>query len=447
MQIRCTWRHLSQLLLLVALLAPRHGSAQAVTPPTAQKDSAALSPDDAIKVYLECRGDTEQGCATDFYVLELPYVSWTRDRLFADMQFLVTTIETGSGAYRYTVTAIGRGRFESRVDTMVVNTIPNESEDGVRRKLAASFKLLLVPYVRSTSAGARLRVVYDAPAGARQASPQSVNDRWNFFVFQIRMNGFLSTESRQQSGSMFNDVRVRRVTEKNAIRFGVNQNARFSKFEIDDSTTVRNTIRQGVVFARGVKALSSRLSIGALANVGYSEFNNTRLVFRAAPVIEYNIFPWSQATSQQVAISYGVGPRYFRWKQPTIFGRSAEWRTQQELVLGSDVRKSWGSVNVSARYASFVPDVRKWNLSLNGSADMNLVKGLSFNIGGGASLIRDQIFLAAAGQTPEQILTQQRALASNYNLFVFTGLSYSFGSIYNSVVNPRLDFFNLGGGN
>lgn len=43
--------------------------------------------------------------------------------------------------------------------------------------------------------------------------------------------------------------------------------------------------------------------------------------------------------------------------------------------------------------------------------------------------------------------TQQRALASNYSLFVFTGLSYSFGSIYNSVVNPRLDFFNLGGGN
>ena len=84
---------------------------------------------------------------------------------------------------------------------------------------------------------------------------------------------------------------------------------------------------------------------------------------------------------------------------------------------------------------------------MNGNTSLNLVKGLQFNVGGGASLIRDQIFLAAAGQTPEQILTQQRALASNYSLFVFTGLSYSFGSIYNSVVNPRLDFFNLGGNN
>jgi hypothetical protein len=72
---------------------------------------------------------------------------------------------------------------------------------------------------------------------------------------------------------------------------------------------------------------------------------------------------------------------------------------------------------------------------------------LQFNIGGGASLIRDQIFLSASGRTRDQILTQQRALASNYNLFFYTGLSYSFGSIYNSVVNPRLDFFNLGGNN
>jgi hypothetical protein len=72
---------------------------------------------------------------------------------------------------------------------------------------------------------------------------------------------------------------------------------------------------------------------------------------------------------------------------------------------------------------------------------------LQFNIGGGASLIRDQIFLSASGRTRDQILTQQRALASNYNLFFYTGLSYSFGSIYNSVVNPRMEFFNLGGGN
>ncbi|MES3033571.1 MAG: hypothetical protein V4813_06190 [Gemmatimonadota bacterium] len=430
------------LLVLLVLLVPAFLRAQGTPPPA---DTTAAS--DAIKVFLDCRGDTNQGCATEFFVLELPYVTWTRDRLFADVQFLVTTIQTGSGAFQYTVTALGRGRFDGRADTSVVNTLPNESEDGIRRKLSARFALLLVPYVRATSAATRLRVVYDAPANARQASPQSVKDRWNFFVLQVEANGFMNTESRQTFANIFSDIRVRRVTERNAIRFGVNQSVRYNKFEIDDTTTVSNTIRNGLVFVRGVKALGPRLSAGFLTNVGFNEFNNTKLFWRAAPVIEYNLFPWKQATSQQIAISYGVGPRYFRWTQPTIFGRSSEWRAQQELVVGSDIRKSWGSVNVSSRYASFIPDVKKWNLSINGQTNLNLVKGLSFNFGGGASLIRDQIFLAAEGQTPEQILTQQRALASNYSVFVFTGLSYSFGSIYNSVVNPRLDFFNLGGNN
>ncbi len=407
----------------------------------------ASSAGETTKAYLECRGDTNQGCSADFFVTELPYISWTRDRLFADVQLLVTTIQTGSGAFQYTVTALGRGRFDGRADTSIVNTVPNEAEDGIRRKLAQSFALLLVPYLRSTAVAQRLRVTYDAPKGAQQASQSSVKDRWNFFVLQVEANGFMNTEARQTFANLFTDIRVRRVTEQSAVRFGFNQSARYNKFELDDSTTVSNTIRNGVFFIRGVKALGPRLSAGVLTNLGFSEFNNTQLFWRAAPVIEYNLFPWKRATSEQIAISYGVGPRYYRWKEPTIFGRENEWRMQQELVVGSDIRKSWGSVNISSRYASFIPDVKKWNLSLNGQTNLNLVKGLSFNIGGGASLIRDQIFLAAEGQTPEQILTQQRALASNYSVFVFTGLSYSFGSIYNNVVNPRLDFFNLGGNN
>jgi len=417
-------------------------SAQTPVVPVADTSQAGQQ----IKVFLDCRGDTDLGCEQQFFVLDLPYVTWTRDRLFADVQFLVTTIQTGSGSFQYTVNALGRGRFAGRADTSVVNTIPNEAEDPIRRKLSRTFALLLVPYVRTTDAVARLKVVYDAPVGAAQASPRSVKDKWNFFIIELQGDGFLQTESRQTRANYSSDVRLRRVTEFSAIRFGVNQSARYNKFEINDSTNVTNAVRQGFVFARAVKSLSPRLSFGVLSNVGYSEFNNTKMVFRLAPVIEYNLFPWKQATSRQVAISYGIGPRYFRWTEPTIFGRSREWRAQQELVIGSDVRQSWGSVNLSTRYASFLPDVKKWNLSLNGSTNLNLVKGLQFNVGGGATLIRDQIFLAARNQTPEQILTQQRALASNYEVFVFAGLSYSFGSIYNSVVNPRLDFFRLGGG-
>jgi hypothetical protein len=433
-------RRVVTLLCTAALLC-----ATAADPLQAQQPATPDTVSGSIKVFLDCRGDTNQGCQADFFVTELPYVTWTRDRLFADVQFLVTTIQTGSGAYRYTVSALGRGRYDGRADTSVVATLPNESEDGIRRKLSASMALLLVPYVRETAVAPRLRVVYDAPANATQATPASVRDRWNFFVLQLQGNGFLQTESRQAFANVDADIRIRRVTERNAIRFGWIQSVRYNRFEIDDSTVVTNTVRNGVAFARGVKALGPRLSVGLLTNAGFSEFTNTEFFWRAAPVIEYNLFPWKEATSRQIALSYGLGPRFFRWKERTIFDRTSEWRLQQELVLGSDVRQSWGSVNASVRYASYIPELKRWNLSLTGQSSLNLVKGLSFNLGGGATLIRDQIFLAAAGQTPEEILTQRRALASNFSVFVFTGLSYSFGSIYNSVVNPRLDFFNLGG--
>ena len=45
--------------------------------------------------------------------------------------------------------------------------------------------------------------------------------------------------------------------------------------------------------------------------------------------------------------------------------------------------------------------------------------------------------LPAAGASGEEILTQQRELATGYDYFASVGLSYTFGSISNPVVNER----------
>jgi hypothetical protein len=430
-------------------------AAQVVASPAASlADTGSMA--GAIRAFLDCRGEFGNsgegvpGCRVDFFITELPYVTWTRDRLFADVQLLVTTVRTGSGASEYTITALGRNRFAGRADTSKVLTIPNEAEASIRGKLARGFALLLVPYVRTTPQGAQLAVAWTAPAGPQRAlSPQSVRDPWNFWTIELSANGSASGESRQRSSSIFFETRARRVTERWSARTGYFGFYRGQQFRVTDSvgttTTVRNQLREGIAFGRVVRALTPRLSLGLLANAGFDEFRNTQLVLRTAPVIEYNLFPWSQATRQQLAVSYGIGPRHFRFDDTTIFGRTRETRVQQELVVGSDVRQSWGSVRLSARYASFIPETKLWNLGANGDVTLNLVKGLSLNVGGGASYIRDQNFLARRGQTRDEVLTQQRALATNFRYFVFTGLNYTFGSIYNSVVNPRLDFFNLGG--
>ncbi|MFN8878652.1 MAG: hypothetical protein ACK5Z1_15940, partial [Gemmatimonadota bacterium] len=78
-------------------------------------------------------------------------------------------------------------------------------------------------------------------------------------------------------------------------------------------------------------------------------------------------------------------------------------------------------------------------LSINGFSNFRLGKGLSINLSGSAAQVRDQLYLPAGGLSQEQILTRQQALATDYVVRFNVGLSYTFGSIYNTVVNQRLN--------
>jgi hypothetical protein len=75
---------------------------------------------------------------------------------------------------------------------------------------------------------------------------------------------------------------------------------------------------------------------------------------------------------------------------------------------------------------------------------MRMGRGFSFNVGGSLSRVRDQLYLPGAGLTPVEVVARQQQLATNYRYFMYFGLRYQFGSIFNNVVNPR--FGNLSGG-
>jgi hypothetical protein len=62
---------------------------------------------------------------------------------------------------------------------------------------------------------------------------------------------------------------------------------------------------------------------------------------------------------------------------------------------------------------------------------------LNFNVQGSYSVVRDQYFLKLDDATSTEIITGQTQLKSAYNFFVSMGINYSFGSIYNNVVNVR----------
>ena len=68
---------------------------------------------------------------------------------------------------------------------------------------------------------------------------------------------------------------------------------------------------------------------------------------------------------------------------------------------------------------------------------MRVARGLSVAANVNASRIRDQLGLPARGATDEEILLRIRQLQTGYEYNFGVSLTYTFGSIFSSVVNPR----------
>ena len=68
---------------------------------------------------------------------------------------------------------------------------------------------------------------------------------------------------------------------------------------------------------------------------------------------------------------------------------------------------------------------------------MRIACGLSLSIEGQMARLRDQIYLPRRDATEEEVLLRLRRLLSGYEYSLQIGLTYTFGSIFNTIVNPR----------
>ena len=95
-------------------------------------------------------------------------------------------------------------------------------------------------------------------------------------------------------------------------------------------------------------------------------------------------------------------------------------------------------------FTQALDNLSQYRIGVFGGIDVRLFKGFSLNMFGDYSRVRDQRNLPKAGASDEEILVRMKELATGYRYFVMVGVSYSFGSIFNNVVNPR--FGSSGGG-
>jgi len=112
-----------------------------------------------------------------------------------------------------------------------------------------------------------------------------------------------------------------------------------------------------------------------------------------------------------------------------------------------DTKEKWGSISATLAGAHYFHDASKYRLNLFTNLNLQLFKGVSVFAFGGGSRIHDQVFLPKGEATLDEVLLRRRQLETSYSYFFGVGLSYTFGSIFTNVVNPRFGSGESGGMN
>ena len=393
---------------------------------------------EAINLFLDC-----SWCDLTFMRNDITFVNHVRDPKDADLHLLITTRDTGGGGTEYTLEYIGLRSFKEVAFKLRYFEKQTDSSDTTRRGLSQTIKLGLVRYAAGTPLAGELKVVHEKPKAASSAAGP-VKDPWNYWVFRTSFSIYQSGEQSQTSGSLSGSFSANRVTD--AWKFTSRASGSYSEssYELSDGTeyvSISRSISGSVLL---VKSLSPHWSVGGHLSAGKSTYRNQDLAMRVAPAIEYNIFPYSESTKRQLTFNYTIGMDRFDYEQETIFSRMSETLSDQAFNVYLDLKQKWGTSNTSFRFSHYLDDLGKNSTSVDHWMNVRIFKGFSFNVGGYFSRIHDQLYLPKSGATDEEILVRRRQLATSYSYYFMGGFSYTFGSIYNNVVNSRFDGSGLG---
>jgi len=310
--------------------------------------------------------------------------------------------------------------------------------------LVRVLKTGLVRYVSHTPLAEHLSVSYNRPSEASKAS-----DKWDYWVFSTSLSSWFNGESQYKSNQVWGGFTASRVTEDWKFRFSINMSYNESKYEFqtsDTTTTTSRAISRSQWFNGSVvKSLTDHWSAGIFTSVNTATYSNIDLGFSARPGIEYNVFPYKESTRRQLRLSYQIGFANRKYIDTTIYFKKSELLYLHSLSASFTMQQPWGSTSVSISESQYLHDLSKNSFDVWGSLSLRLFEGLSVTLYGGYTAVHDQLSLSKSSLTAEEVYQQRRELAKSYSYYGSFGFNYSFGSIFNNIVNARFGNEGTGG--
>jgi len=407
--------------ILVALL-----SAPLCVRATAPADT--LSREGALKVYLE-------GYSSSYVKDNVPFVNYVRDPRAAELHVIVSYISAGSGGGEYSIELLGRGRFAGMNDTLRYYSGPTEIEDDTKQAVVRTLKMGLMRYVARTPFAGDMRIDCE-----RAAPPRAVVDRWDGWVFRTGASGGLSGSQLENDYNVGASLSAARVTEKLKIDAAATLSYR------DDETaltarTIHTIRRINQMNALAVASVTGRWSAGGYASARYTTTGNVKSRFGVAPAVEFSVFPYREASFRTIVFTYGVEYSDVAYRDTTIYDKISERLWSHELWGYMAMARPWGSATGMITWSQYFHDSGINSLSGLVSFSFRLFRGFSLNVSGSYTRDHDRIDQERRYLTDEEILLNLRTLSETYYYGVSIGFSYTFGSIYANVVNPRFSSF------
>lgn len=390
-------------------------------------------PGQVPRLFLDC----QQGCPNDYIRTEIPWMDYVRSRDDADIHLIITEQDAGGGGDRVTLQFIGLARFAGQSFDLQFTSRPNDTDDQQRRQFIEVLKQGLLRYVAGTPVGDRLRVVYTPPSGPAAVQPEASHDPWNNWVFEVGGNGNFDGESQSSSNRFSGFVSAERVTENWKMDVYARANRNESRFTLSDGEEIVRVSRDAYSSILIGRSLGDRTSIGVRAGFNNSTRANFDLAMRTMAVVEFSLFPYTESTRRFVTMTYGAGIYAANYTEETVFSKLRETRPRHFLVLEMDLVQPWGQAEFNLSAQSYLDDFSQNRLGARGELDLRITGGLSFNAEARYSRVRDQLSLARGDASDDEILLELRQLATDFTYDLQIGLSYTFGSIFNTIVNPR----------
>ncbi len=385
---------------------------------------------DPINLFIDCN------CEKSYLRQEINYVNHVRDQQLANVILMIYDIANGSGGRTYKLDYKGTGAYDKISLERSFDSNMNMTSDDIRKGLLETVKNGLLRYLIESDVSDKISYKI-SDEGLAKRQDIDFDDPWNNWIFEVYGEAQLDKESSRKEFEYEIGFESDRVTEKWRIRTDLQMNLSNSKYVQDDEEFLSKTERY---FGYGsiVRSLSDHWSTGIFGGAKYDTYTNIDLSMSLTPAIEYNIFPYREVLRREIVFAYKIGYIYNNYIDTTIFGQDKESLFNHSLDVQVRYRQPWGNIYSRFRVMSFLNDFSKNRLELYSNISVRVFKGLAVRFSGNLDIIRDQINLPSGSASLEDVLLQQKQIATDFEVGFRVGLSYTFGSAFNNIINTRL---------